>query len=78
MVRAHGHLPAQDFFVVFAANRGHRDVATNSGDDLQGLFDRVVVGFIDRIDQLITFDVISLTVEFNLVFRSVGHSSCAN
>jgi hypothetical protein len=26
-VRAHRHFPPQDLFVVFAANRGHRDVA---------------------------------------------------
>ena len=38
------------------------------GDDLQRLFDGVVVPFIDRIDQVVTFDIVSGTVQFNLVF----------
>ena len=78
MVSAHGHLPAQDLLVVFAADRDHGDVATDSGSDLKGLFDRVVVRFIHRIDQLVALDVVSRAVELNLVFRSVGYSSCAN
>ncbi len=75
---AHGHFAAQDLLVIFAANRDHGDVASDPGDDLQGLFDRVVVRFVDRIDQVVALDVVARAVEFNLVFRSVRHSSCAN
>ena len=44
MVRAHGHFPAEDFLVVFAAHCGHRDVSTDFGDNLQGFFDGMSLG----------------------------------
>ena len=78
MIRAHSHFPAEDLLVVFAANRGDGDVSANSGDDLKGLFDCVVIGFIDRIDQLVALDVISSAVESDLIFRSIRYSPCAN
>ena len=78
MVGAHGHLAAQDLFVVVAADGDHRDVAAGFGDDLQGLFDRVVVRFVDRIDQVVALDIVSRAVELDFVFRSVGYSSDAN
>ena len=58
LVGAHGHLPAQHFLVVVAANRDHGDVAADLGGDLEGLFDGVVVGFVDRIHQVVTFDIV--------------------
>ena len=68
MVRAHGHLPAQDLLVIFATNCSDREASTDSGDDLQRLFNCIVVRFIDGIDQLITLDVISRAIELDLVF----------
>ena len=78
LVGAHGHLPAQHLFVLVVADGDDGDFATVPGGDLKGLFDRVVVRFIHRIDQVVSFDVVSGTVELNLVFRSVGYSSYAN
>ena len=78
VIGAHGHLSAQDLFVFLAADRGHGDVAADLGDDLQRLFHRIVVGFVDGIDQLVTLDVVARAVELDLVFRSVGYSSHAN
>ena len=45
--------------VIVAANRDDRDVSADFGDDLQRLFDRIVVRFIDRIDQVVAFDIVS-------------------
>src|SRR6185312_893825 len=78
MVRAHGHLPAEDFLVVFPAHGNHRDVPTGFGDNLQSFFDRVIVGFVHRIDQLVALDIVSRAVKRDLVFRGVRHSSCTN
>src|SRR5450755_1232141 len=78
MVRAHGHLPAEDFLVVFAAHGNYRDVSTGFGDNLQSFFDRIVVGFVHRIDQLVALDIVSRAVKHDFVFRGVRHSSCTN
>ena len=75
---AHGHLPAQDLLVIVATNGDNRDLSSYSGDDLERLFHRVVVRFVDRIDQLVALNIVSSRVEFNLVFRGVGHPSHAN
>ena len=58
-VGAHGHLPAQDLFVLFAADRHHGDIAPDPVDDLQRLFDRVVVRLIHRINEVVAFNVVS-------------------
>ena len=75
---AHGHLAAQDLFVILAAHRGHGDGATSPIDDLQRLFDRVVVRLIHRINQIVAFDVVSRPIQLDFVFRSIGHSFCAD
>ena len=43
LVGAHRHLTAQHFFVILAAYRGDGDVAAGLRNDLQRLFDGVVV-----------------------------------
>ena len=53
-------------------------VPPNSGCDLQRLFHRIVIRFVDRIDQLIALNIVSGAVELNLIFRSVWNSSHAN
>ena len=78
LVSAHGHLPAQHFLVLVAANGDDSDFATVPGGDLKGLFDCVVVRFIHRINQVVAFDIVTGTVELNLIFRSVGYSSYTN
>ncbi|HLZ40103.1 MAG TPA: hypothetical protein VKQ11_04035 [Candidatus Sulfotelmatobacter sp.] len=44
---AHRHLAAQDLFVIFPAYRDHADRAADSGDDLQGFLDRIIVRLVD-------------------------------
>lgn len=78
LLGTHGHLTAQNLLVFVAANRGDGHLAAGSGDNLQGLFDRIVVWLIDRIDQVIALNVIASPVEPDLVLRGIGHSSGAN
>ena len=78
MAGAHGHFPAQDLLVLFAADRHHGDVPAGPADDLQRLFDRVVIRFVDRIDEVVAFDIVPGGVELDFVLRRVRHSFCAN
>jgi len=75
---AHGHLTAQDFLAILAAYGHDRNLPAGFAGDLQGLFDGVVVWFVHRIHKVVTFDVVSQSVELDLVLRSVGYSSHAN
>ena len=78
MVGSHRQFSPQDFLVLVRADCCDGYVPPSLGDDLQCLFDRVVVGFVDRIHEVIAFNIVPRTVELNLVLRGVGHSSCAN
>ncbi len=78
LVRAHGQLTAQNFFVIVDSDRDHRDVAADAVANLQRFLDCIVVCLIHRIDELIALNIISGGIDFNLVLRRIRHSSCAN
>ena len=71
---AHRHFTAEDLFVFVEPHRDDADLAANFGDNLQGLFDRVVIRLIDRIDEVVAFDIVAGTVQFDVVLRSVRHA----
>ena len=50
----HRHFPAQDFLVFIAAHSYDTHCPTNFGGNLQGFFHRIVVPFVDGIDQVVT------------------------
>src|SRR5579884_3766892 len=78
LVRAHRHLTAENLLVVLTAHGHNRDCPAHPADDLDRLFRRIVIKFIDRINQIVTLDVRSRAVELDLVLRRIRHSFRAN
>src|SRR5215469_3836756 len=75
---AHGHFSTQNLFVVFSADGDNADTPTDLGNDLQGLFNRVVIRLVDRINQFVTLNIVAGAIERDFVFRVVGYSSNAD
>jgi hypothetical protein len=73
VVGTHGHLPAKHLFGFVVAHGDHRNAAAYIVTDLDGLFHGVVVPLVDRIDQVVAFDVAAVAVDLDLVFSGVGN-----